>query len=63
MRYCLSFTTDPMDVCINNYEEYKFDYEGWIVSDKYDPYEKNPRWSRYKISVSSHDIFNEETFH
>ena len=61
MRYCLSFTTDSMDVCINNYEKYEFDYAGWIVSDKYEHYEKNPRWSRYTITITSHDIFNEET--
>ena len=61
MRYCLSFTTDSMDVCINNYEKYEFDYAGWIVSDKYEHYEKNPRRSRYTITITSHDIFNEET--
>lgn len=61
MRYCLSFTTDSMDVCINNYEKYEFDYAGWIVSDNYEYYEKNPRWSRYTITITSHNIFNEET--
>lgn len=61
MRYSLSYTTDFIDVCINNYEKYEFNFAGWIVSDRYEHFEKNPRWSRYKISITSNDIFNEET--
>ena len=59
MEHRLTFTTDSMDVCINNYEPYSFEYEGWTVSDKYVHNEKNPRGSSYTIIISS-PLFSDE---
>lgn len=59
MGYRLSFTTDPMDVCINNYEAYRFNYIGWSISDKYIFNEKTPRHSHYSIIVTSPMIIKE----
>lgn len=56
----LSFTTDSMDVCINNYEPYRFNYKGWTISDNYVHNEKNTRGSIYSIIVSKPNILNEE---
>ena len=59
-NHYLSFTTESMDVCINNYDPYKFDYNGWNVSDNYVHNEKNPRWSHYSIIVMKPNIISEE---
>lgn len=60
MSHQLTFTTDPIDVCINNYEPYSFNYDGWTVSDKYFHNKKNNRGSYYKIVITSPSFFNEE---
>lgn len=59
MEHHLTFTTDSMDVCINNYEPYSFDYKGWTVSDKYVHNKNNPRGSSYAIIFSS-PLFSDE---
>lgn len=59
MEHHLTFTTDSLDVCINNYKPYSFDYEGWIVSDKYEHNENNPRGSSYAIFITS-PLFSSE---
>lgn len=49
-----------MDVCINNYEPYRFDYNGWYVSDNYVHNENNTRWSHYSVIITKPNILNEE---
>ena len=58
-NHYLSFSTDSMDVCINNYEPYRFNHNGWTVSDNYVHNEKNTRWSQYSIIVTKPNIINE----
>lgn len=56
----LTFTTDSIDVCINNYEPYSFEYDGWTVSDKYVHNEKKDRGSNYKFVITSPSFHKEE---
>ena len=60
MSHQLTFTTDSIDVCINNYEPYSFEYDGWTVSDKYVHNDKNNRGSYYKIVITSPSFYKEE---
>ncbi len=60
MSHQLKFTTDSIDVCINNYEPYSFEYDGWTVSDKYVHNEKNNRGSYYQIVITSPSFYKEE---
>ena len=56
----LSFISDALDVEIENYSDCKFEYDKWIVSDKYVLNEKQPRLSKYSIVVTSPNIETEE---
>ncbi len=56
----LTFSTDKIDVCINNYEVYTFNYKGWNISDNYIHNEKDPTRSHYEIILTSHNIVDEE---
>ena len=56
----LSFISDALDVEIENYSDCKFEYDKWIVSDKYVLNEKQPRLSKYSIVVTSPHIETEE---
>lgn len=60
MSHQLTFTTDSIDVCINNYEPYSFEYDGWTVSDKYVHNDKNNRGSYYNIVITSPSFYKEE---
>lgn len=53
MNNNIVYTSEPMDVLIENYVEYKFTYHNWIVSDNYVFNEKMPRHSHYSIIVTS----------
>lgn len=56
----LSFISDALDVEIKNYSDCKFEYNKWIVSDKYVLDEKQPHLSKYSIVVTSPNIETEE---
>jgi len=60
MSHQLTFITDSIDVCINNYEPYSFEYDGWTVSDKYVHNDKNNRGSYYNIVITSPSFYKEE---
>ena len=59
MNNNLVYTSEPMDVLIENYMEYKYTYHNWIVSDNYVFNEKMPRHSHYSIIVTSPFVDNE----
>ena len=60
MEMNLSFISDSMDVGIKNYSERKFEYDKWIVSDKFVLNEKQPHLSKYSIVVTSPNIGTEK---
>ncbi len=60
MEKKLSFISDALDVEIKNYSDCKFEYNRWIVSDKYVLNEKQPHLSKYSIVVTSPNIGTEE---
>lgn len=60
MEKNLSFISNAMDVEIKNYSEDMFEYDKWIVSDKYILNEKQPHLSKYSIVVTSPIIETEE---
>lgn len=60
MEKNLSFISDAMDVEIKNYSDCKFEYDKWMVSDKYVLDEKHPHVSKYSIVVTSPNIGTEE---
>lgn len=60
MEKKLSFISDAVDVGIKNYSDCKFEYDKWIVSDKYVLDEKRPHLSKYSIVVTSPDFETEE---
>ena len=60
MEKSLSFISDALDVEIKNYSERKFEYDKWMVSDKYVLDEKQPHLSKYSIIVTSPNIGTEE---
>ena len=60
MEKNLSFISDAMDVEIKNYSDCKFEYDKWMVSDKYVLDEKHPHLSKYSIVVTSPNIGTEE---
>lgn len=60
MEKKLSFISDALDVEIRNYSDCKFEYNRWIVSDKYVLNEKQPHLSKYSIVVTSPNIGTEE---
>ena len=53
MEMNLSFISDSMDVGIKNYTERKFEYDKWIVSDKYVVNEKKLHLSKYSLVITS----------
>lgn len=53
MNHNLVYTSDPVDVLIENYVEYKFMYHDWMISDNYVLNEKEPHHSHYSIIVTS----------
>lgn len=60
MENVLSFKTKPMYVCIDKYEEYSFNYQGWTISDNYVQDEDSPRYSQYSICITSSSINNQD---
>ena len=59
MNNNLIYTSESMDVLIENYVEYIFAYHNWVVSDNYVFNEKMPRQSHYSIIVTSPFVDNE----
>lgn len=60
MENVLSFKTKTVYACIDKYEKYSFNYQGWTVSDNYVLNEKSPRHSQYSICITSPSISNED---
>lgn len=56
----LSFSSDSINVRIKNYEPYRFNHNGWTVSDNYIHDEKKLLWPNYSIIAISPSIRNEE---
>lgn len=60
MENVLSFKTKPVYVCVDKYEKYSFNYQGWTIVDSYELNESSPRHSRYSITISSPSISTED---
>jgi len=59
----LVYISNSMSVLIENYSEYKFEYNNWIVSDNYVFNESIPRHSNYSIAVASPTVKTEQELH
>ena len=49
-----------MYVCIDKYEKYSFNFQGWTVSDNYVLNENSPHHSQYSICITSPSISNQD---
>lgn len=56
----LKFVSDYLEVEIKNYSDCKFEYDKWIISDKYVFNENNLRFSQYAIVAASPSISSEK---
>ena len=60
MENKLAFKTKPVYVCIDKYEKYSFNYQGWTISDNYMLNECSHRLSQYSISITSPSISTQD---
>ena len=60
MENKITFRTKPVYVCVDKYEKYSFNYQGWTIADSYELNESSPRHSRYSITISSPSISTED---
>lgn len=60
MENKLSFRSKPVYVCIDKYEKYSFNYQGWTISDNYVLNESCPQYSQYSIIITSPSISVED---
>lgn len=60
MENKITFRTKPVYVCVDKYEKYSFNYQGWTIADCYELNESSPRHSRYSITISSPSISTED---
>ena len=56
----LTFTSDPLEVRITHYVKHTFQYNDWVISDKYIPHEGHPCMCKYSIIVTKTDISDDE---
>lgn len=56
----LKFVSDYLEVEIKNYSDCKFEYDKWIITDKYVFNENNLRFSQYAIVAASPSISSEK---
>ena len=56
----LTFTSDPLEVRITHYVKHTFQYNDWVISDRYVPHEGHPCMCKYLIVVTKTGIADEE---